>query len=871
MAAATMFVSALPAAPADKKAEKAALARKLKEIEHGIYTNKVTYGVWNTGYCQLHAGYERVGGKRIGMKEHGEMQLRYLEFLEEREKLQPKNIGFILEYGTALMYKGDFARAREKFEKTVQANPTASSYDFAGVLFRLAECQYQMGDTEKCRSTLENLVSRKIRTGRRGMLNWSARASDVLAVMKGDIASMDCEGLPCSTAAYAYPEPQKAEYSEKFTSIKEMSIGLSGISRDDARVKLLETRLDRAGVEYSYKGFFSFFSSSPFTLEVELSEDAPVDRAEGYSLDIDGKGATVLARDMQGVLWGLVSFMQLIDYGRCQVRQAKILDWPDCANRGYLGGYWVNCAEYTVFNKMNSVDIQQPNTYDNNWSPLLTLLDEVLARQFRDLGLTLYYGTAWLAMYPQHPFAWPESHEYRVEMFSRYAEMGAHIYFPFDDGRYPLCPPDKEKFGIGANCDAEYVSKLYRAVKAKYPGLKLIFCPPFYWGPDSKAAYPEDRENYLKSLKEKLDPEIDIYWTGPMVKGISKFPYQTKWYTGLTGRKPYIFQNGTGPHNLVGYIVDSTDWNGWHYPGFFENEIGGFHKNAHTPQECCQIATLADCLWNVKGYDMDRSAKRGIDQLLGDGMYDLLLPGMKALAYFDKYKYGDLNVNVLHEDVADIEAKVLLASNCWQKAVARNPVVRKYGRYGDGVRWASNVVKGAKNPPDFIARHKDNIERCRVQAAKDVGIDTSKGDIFLSPVDMGGGQMFVYERRILDAGNNRRFVKCLRGKSTPFASCSLRFECDPFPPSGAYEMYVSGLDDELQTLNTITILLNGEVVYTGESGFDNSGKYGVRRFTLPFEKLKRYNRVEIRNETKGFNSEGTPWFFVNYVVLKKSR
>ena len=83
-------------------------------------------------------------------------------------------------------------------------------------------------------------------------------------------------------------------------------------------------------------------------------------------------------------------------------------------------------------------------------------------------------------------------------------------------------------------------------------------------------------------------------------------------------------------------------------------------------------------------------------------------------------------------------------------------------------------------------------------------------------------------------------------------------------------MDVSGLDDEMPTLNTISILLNGEVVYSGESGFDNRGVYKVRKFTLPFEKLKRYNLVEIRNDTNGFNSEGTPWLFVNYVVLKKA-
>ena len=892
VAAAAMFASALPAAPlfkdaADKErvmAVKAKQEEALKALQKEIDCNKVTYGIWNSGYCQLHAGYEKCGGDRIDEKGLEEMRARYLKLLEEREvlvetstndipvqfSLRSKSVPFAFEYGQALMYKGDFAKAREKFEKTVAAFPNEATYEFAGLLFRLAECQYQMGDVETCKKTLKDLVSRNIRTVKRGMQNWSGNASSALAVLKGEIASMDREGLPRDNSAKAYPEPQKAEYTDKFASIKDMLIDLSGVSKDDARVKLLETRLNRLGVKYSYKGLLSF-SSAPFTLKVELSKSAPVDRSEGYSLDIDGKGATVLARDRQGILWGLVSFMQLIDYSKCEVRQAKILDWPDSAHRGYLGGYWPNCAEFTVFNKMNSVDIQHTTVYNNHWSPLLTLCSETLAHQFRDLGLDLYSGICEYTMYPQLPFAWPESHDFCVEICSRYAKMGANVYFPFDDGRYPLCPPDKEKFGNGANCDAEYVSKIYRAVKAKYPNFKLIFCPPFYWGPDSKASYPEDRENYLKSLKEKLDPEIDLYWTGPMVKGISKFPYQTKWFTDLTGRKPYIFQNGTGPHNLVGYIVDSTDWNGWHYPGFFEEGIAGFHKNAHTPQECCQIATLADCLWNVKGYDMDRSAKRGVDQLLGDGMYDLLLPGMKALAYFDKYKYGELNVNVLHEDVADIEAKVLLASNCWHKAVARNPSVQKYGRYGDGVRWAANVVKGAKNPPNFMAKYKDSIELCRAQAAKEVGLDPSKGDIFLSPVDMGGGQMFVYTRpKMFTELDNGRFVKCLRGKSTPFASCSFKFECDPFPPSGAYEMCVSGLDDEMPALNTISIVLNGEVVYNGESGFDNSARYGIRKFTLPFDKLKRYNQVEIRNETTGYNSAGTPWLFINYVVLKKS-
>ena len=859
---------------------------KIKELNETISKNYVSFGIWNEGYLRYHAGYkDREGdhGPRVDTKGYLAMRERYLKALAEKESLLPGDAALLLEYGEALMFddpfagiEPDYAAAKAKFEKTM-ALPKLGSWETARALYRIAECQFAGGDREGCKKTLEDLVSRKINTVARYRPNWSGSAQMALGFLKGEIVQMDDLKLPAFTDAKPYPEPQQAKYEDAFASLAEMEIDLNGVDEDDARVRLLKTRLDRLGVKYGFRHWYTF-GSAPFTLTVELTDEAPVAEREGYALDVAKDGATVRARDSQGVLWGLVSFMQMIDYGAKAVRCGSVRDWPNTAKRGYLAHSWEGNAEFAVFQKMNSVDVQHPPTYDFNWSPLRVFCAEAQAHQFRDLGLELFYGVCEFTMYPALPFAWPESEEFRVHLFKRYAAMGAGVYFPFDDGRYGcalkdsksgLPQPDEEKFKEAKNCDGEYVSRIYRAVKAEYPDFRMIFCPPFYWGPDAVAPYPGSREEYLASLARTLDPEIEVYWTGPRVKGIKKEPYQTEWYTKLTGRKPYIFQNGTGPHNLLGYVVDATDWNGWHYPGFFEKDIGGFHKNSGTPGECCQIATLADCLWNVKGYDMHRAAKRGINQLLGEKMYDILAPGLPALAYFDKYKYGRLTADILHEDVKDLEAKVALAEDCWKKAVAYNPSVQMYGAYGRGIGWAKDVVRGAKKPPDFLAQYKDQIAASRALAEKEVGVDKSKGDLFYSPVDIGGGQVQMQREGGKDKLPPGRFVTALRGASTCFNALKISFECDPFPPSGDYALYLCGLDDELPAKNAVRIEVNGTTVFEGDPGFVNATAYSVRKFTIPFKAMKRYNQLRIVSLAPGSTPVIPPWTFISYAVVKK--
>ncbi|NLE66756.1 MAG: hypothetical protein GX608_04965 [Lentisphaerae bacterium] len=821
-------------------------------------TCKTTYGVWNAGYI----------GRYVELKPESElskMQDDYLAYMNDLVQLQVPNAAQAAAYrnelAEALLYKGDVKQALAHYQAVAALGlEKAGKQAYGDAAVGIANCLFAQKDKAAAIKVLEDLDALGLNTASRGGTDPAGYAKVVLQHLKG--LELDYLKLPYHTGAKVYPAPQHAIYSETFAALPAVKLAPDKeIGADDARIQLLKRKFERFGIKID--------NSAGFTVKIMLaSTNAPgaPDKPEGYALAVAKNEAAINGHDMQGVLWGIVSLVQLVDQERKAVRLCEISDWPDTARRGYLEGFWKDSLEFALFNKMNSVSSQHGPFGDNRWTPLNTFLTQESARQFKAFGLDRYYGVAPYAMYPQPPLSRPSTLDLHVREFSKVAEAGGHIYFPFDDGRYPMNEMDKAEFKIGANIDAKYVTKLFLAIREKHPDFKLVFCPPFYWGPDAPASYPEDRENYLRSLGEHLHPDIEVYWTGPGVKGLIKTKRQADWFAKLIKRKPTIFQNGTGPHNLLSYIVDETDWNAWHYPGFFENDIHAFHKNSHMGGEGAQNSTLADCLWNVKAYDPAKSIRASTAMLFGKDMFDILKPGRDAMTYFDKYPYGSLTPEIVTENVANLEAKAKIAADCWEKARKYNEFALKNygGAYGGGVVYAAAVAKGAKNPPDFLSRYKKDIADTEKVARDQVGI--GKGDIFKSPVDMPGGILSVYAHRMCPVV---RFVSILYASQTPANKVTFKFECDPFPPAGAYEMHISAMDDERPEQVKIRIAVNDKVIFEGLNPFP-AKNYSVEKFTIPFEALLRYNTVTIANIEPGVNKAGPPWFMVNYAVLKKA-
>ena len=858
-------VAAGLAVGAPTAAEKAEAEELLKVIDD----NRVKYDCWCVHYAKKRYAADfaaRMCGERTAETADGVLE-RALGAYRRYLELRPGDWGRRHEYAEALKVKGDWQAALAEYAK--MESPKVGGWERARLSFETADAYMGAGDRAAAIRVLEQYAALKINPwGGRRQEQYSGECLDALKILKGEC--FDGMKLPLYTGAKPFPKPQQAEYAEAFARLEKVAIRLDGLEESDARVRLLKAKLDRLGVESETVGWFGALFASGYRLTVAIDAEAPVERPEGYSLVTAEDGAEIRARDAQGALWGIVSFVQMIDPEAKAVRLGRVRDWPDGARRGYLGAFWADATEFTLFQKMNSVTFQRYwSNYARN-TPLRRFMTAELTRQFRELGLEIYFRIVWAAEDLGAPYTKRWTRDYVTEVCKDFAKIGAGVYYPNDDCRYVPEALPKEDLATGlrpSDFDAPFLSNVFVNVKREYPDFKMIYCPPFYWGPDSGASYPDDREKYLKSMRQ-LPPEVDLYWTGGQVKGYNKSKRQVKWFTDLTGHKPTIFQNGTGPHNLLGYVVDETDWNGWHYPGFFEEDIACFHKNSHTPTECCQITTLADCLWNVKGYDKRESVERGVNQLLGREMYGILAPGLPALAYFDKYKYGALTADILHENIDDLKAKVALAKACWAKAVAYNPAVASYGAYDRGIGWAEQVVKGAAKPPDFLAKYRKLLGPARELAEKETGFDKAKGDLLYLPTDMTGPQMGVYDHHMLKEPG--RFVKFLRGCETPFSGAEFSFECDPFPPAGDYELWIRGMDDEVEGLNPLQVSVNGKVVFSGEPGFPEKA-YALRKFTIPFDSMKRYNRVRIANLGKGANPNGPPYVAICYAVVKKAK
>ena len=792
------------------------------------------------------------------------MQKEELGYREELVKLNPSNADLGNNLGYAYVEAGQADKAAAAFNVVVKLEKI-NDLQLGDALLGLANAAILKGDKAGALRYCQDLVGRNLNTDSRYGTNPSRQAQLVLQYLGG--YKLDNTKLPFDTGAKAFPTPQQARYSDEFAPLKTVALELGkGLKEDDPRILLLKQKFDRFGIAIEKK--------APFVIRIDTAAEpqAPA-KPEGYALTVTKEGAVINGFDKQGVLWGIVSLIQLIDQDKMAARVCEITDYPNTAKRGFLEGYWGHTLEFGLFAKMNSFTAQTGlqlvyNEGYRPWTPLQKAVVAETARQFNALGFDHYFGIRGVAMYPKMPLSSDRTMELLVERCGFVAANGGHIYFPYDDGRYPLHPADVEKFGSGSKMDAKRLDALYKAVHAKHPGFKLVFCPPYYAVPDGMGdtAYADNRDEYLKSIGDFLDPAVQVYWTGPRVAGLDKPKEKLDYYVNLIQRKPAIFQNRVRPHNHLSYITDViTGWKDWHYDGFVENDITMFHKNG-CASESTLVQTLADYLWNVKAYDAERSIRAAVALLYGREMFDILDPGTKAMAYLDKYVYGDITPEALTE-IPKIEACYNIAKACYDKALAYNGfAMSNYpASYGRGVGFAKRALDSAKNPPDFMKRYQKDIEETRAIAAKEVGIDEAKGDLFKSPIDFYGGRFIVYDNRC-----PKRFANLLYGKNTPAPKVTMNFESYPFPPEGNYALHMSGQQEPVvgQPPCAIRVSINGKSVFEGPSKFVHNG-WSVETFVFPFDAIQRYNVVTIENIEDSANPQGPPWFMINYGVLKK--
>ena len=738
------------------------------------------------------------------------------------------------------------------------------AYHLADARWALAECLWRRKDKEGAKRQIAEIAA--MTWDKHPPASWS-KARYLHRAWTDPDGDLDAFKLPHSVDGKPFPVPQEAKYGEKKVSLARVELKVKGLRDErgvrgegdaDPIIRLLKRKLARFG---------STFAPGGTPIRIELSPDAPVDKPQGYSIDVAKGKVVVKARTRLGLTYGVVSLIQCVDRGELDVCEMSIRDWPRCEKRGVIA-YWApGYLEYALFGKMSSLlsRIMMPKQdYGFLFSPLERERCRIVVRRYLDFGIEFYWGERQLVVEPLHPMSSPRTRAMYLSCWRFAAAIGAGVCFHMDDTRFPLRPEDAKAAGTAANLDAKFLDGLFKEVKEEFPDFKLTFGPPFYFGPDGglrKDWYPEPRDPYLKSVGDFLDPRVDVYWTGPRVKSYSFPPAKAKWYSDLVGRKPVIFHNSDciGRHNFYSYGADVPGYKS-HCPEFFDL-VAGFYQNTSRYEESCFTYPSMDWSWNPDGHDDEVAARRAIEQLEGPGVFDIIAAATPSLSYFDKYALGRPRSELFAEDQADLDRRVADAEKAWSNAlaIAKNNGTFVKGFSNLGIKWAKQLAEYRRNPPDWLVKQRDAELANTKFAVKEVGYDEAKGDQFIPSELMQGG---TYVARESDWANREPCGVKYIGVGKEIA---MDFKCDLFPPERPPKLFVIGKSSDHRVFPAIEIVVNGRVVWSGEAFA--SRYFKPLEIELPVDALKHSNRLVLRNTAPSTQSQRMPE--IHYAVIRR--
>ena len=785
-------------------------------------------------------------------------------------ELQPGKVAHCANLGIVLYIGGRYDEAEKTLSDAIaaaEAKPGKLDQElFAETRWALAEILWRRGDTDAAKKLISDIATM---AWKGSVPRSSARdkATFLYLAWTDPDADIDHFALPHLVDCKPFPTPKEARYGEKKVSLARVEFKTAGIKSDDPVVRLIKRKLARFG---------SKFENGGTKIVIEISPDAPVDKPQGYSIDVAKGGVEIKARTRLGATYGAVSLLQCVDRGELAVRECTIRDWPKLEKRGVIAHWDPWHLEYELFNKMSSIAMDM---FRPQWGILFSTLEREVVRlsvkRRIDFGIDIRWADRWILVEPMLPLTSPRVRATQLEWMRCAASFGAGIWYDLDDSRFhpwKLHPLDVKNAGTATNLDAKYIDGLYKEVKAEFPDFRMTFGPPFYFAPDAgcgKTWYPEPRDPYLRSLRDFLDPEVDVYWSGPRVKSAKFTPEKIKWFTDMIGRRQVVYHNSdcNWKHWFSSYGADVPGFKESHCPETLDM-IGGFYQNTSRYCEACRVGPAMDWCWNPEAHESRRATVRTIEQLEGPGVFEILNPAIARIEYFDKYPRGVPRSELLTEDQANLDKIVADGEDAWVRAlaVAKNEGLFVKDFNNQGVAYARRLANYRRDPPDWLKKQCEAEMANSSYAVAEVGFDIAKGDQFLPAELISGGK---YWKSIEDSTDRK---PCNVKELVIGDAATGKFECDPFPPHESPKMIIVGqaFADVWERpfkveLPDFEVVVNGIKIWSGKLFEDFL--YKPIEVEIPVNALRRDNQFAIKCTGPDVEHKRRP--MVHYVVIRK--
>lgn len=355
---------------------------------------------------------------------------------------------------------------------------------------------------------------------------------------------------------------------------------------------------------------------NPFKEEYKNIED----EEEGYKIIVkkirNNLFIGCIGKTERSIFYSLQTFYQLIKKqdSKLTIPEVKIIDYPSFKIRGIIAGSYSECwsfedtidiLKFMGKYKMNSfiygpkgdklVREQWRKLYPEERLERFKKEIEEARKNFIEYGYVI--SPVKSVNYSQEKSL--TSLKQKVDQLYNIGIRNFGVFF--DDIPEMMSPADALCFKEVAEAHVYFTNQLYKYLKGKDKNIRIFFCPIYYSGTNPTS--------YMKTVKEKLEKDIDIGWTGPDICSFQITEEEAKKFSEISGKLPGIGDNypvagtwGLGPlRNRGKYLYKYSR-------SYVVNPLGKKPISSQLP-----LLTVADYAWNSENYEPDESFKNAIE------------------------------------------------------------------------------------------------------------------------------------------------------------------------------------------------------------------------------------------------------------------
>lgn len=406
------------------------------------------------------------------------------------------------------------------------------------------------------------------------------------------------------------PVPQSVVWGEKAFASAGASYALTkSATADKYAVALLQEKLKVAneGVKLvvGKKG----------ESEVSAYEANIPETADGYYLKVAADGIVVAGTDDAGTYYGVQTLLQIL--AQPEVMSVEIKDYPACAQRGVIEGFYGNTwsdadrkSQFDFYGK-NKMNIYVYGPKDDpyhraKWRENYPDDKAAIIRGLAEVAQKNHVSFVW-AIHLGEGFSDTDNDKQAViKKLEHIYSLGVRNYSIFFD----------DFGGANAPLHVKICNYVWDNFIAKHDDLnRLSMCPTKY-----NAAYAgwNKEDAYLRGLGNGLHKGIEVMWTGDGVADMINQSDLDFFKTATNGLNPFIWLNYPVNDYCIGHMLMGKFYGNDQGDNAFGSKMTAFTSNPMEYAEASKVALygVADYSWNMKDYNPDANWERAIKYLM---------------------------------------------------------------------------------------------------------------------------------------------------------------------------------------------------------------------------------------------------------------